>query len=94
MLATKPLNFRLRQTQKLRAEVFSRDNFTCQICGWRPVHIPSNYDGRYTLFEKTIEGTLLSLELDHINPRVNDGQHIVENLQTLCNRCNAGKGSR
>lgn len=34
-----------------------------------------------------------TLEVDHIVPRSKGGKHVLENLQTLCDRCNRGKGA-
>lgn len=33
------------------------------------------------------------LHVDHITPWSKDGETVVENLQTLCSRCNLGKGA-
>ena len=65
---------------RLRAEVFERDNHTCQICN-------------YSAGEKYADGELVKLEADHIVPLNDGGQTRVDNLQTLCSRCNAGKKS-
>lgn len=65
---------------RLRAEVFERDNYTCQICG-------------YAAGEHYADGELVKLEADHIIPLADNGQTTVDNLQTLCSRCNAGKKS-
>ena len=63
---------------RLRSEVFERDNHTCQICA-------------YAAGEKYSDGELVKLEADHIIPLADGGQTTVDNLQTLCSRCNAGK---
>ena len=34
------------------------------------------------------------LTIDHIVPRCKGGTHEIENLQTLCSRCNSKKGRR
>lgn len=36
----------------------------------------------------------VELEIDHIRPVVNDGKNDLQNLQTLCHRCNQGKKDR
>jgi len=65
---------------RLRTEVLERDKHTCQICG-------------YAAGEKYADGELVKLEADHIIPLADGGQTTVDNLQTLCARCNAGKKS-
>lgn len=41
-----------RVSQTARRMTFTRDNFTCCACGWRPTRtIPAPYDGRSTLRE-------------------------------------------
>lgn len=37
-------------------------------------------------------GSTRNLEVDHIVPRSRGGDHVLENLQTLCGPCNASKG--
>ena len=65
---------------RLRTEVFERDSNTCQICG-------------YSAGENYADGEAVKLEADHIIPLADGGQTTVDNLQTLCSRCNAGKKS-
>lgn len=65
---------------RLRTEVLERDNYTCQMCG-------------YAAGQKFVDGEVVRLEADHILPLAEGGQTTVDNLQTLCSRCNAGKKS-
>ncbi len=69
--------------RRLRVFVYSRDDFTCRHCGYRP-NVPEDYDGRLTL------GTLT---MDHIIPVWAGGSAYwhQENLQTLCRPCNSRK---
>jgi len=53
---------------RLRWEVWERDDFRCKYCGVR----------RY-------------LTIDHIIPEFHGGTTALENLQTLCSRCNSQK---
>lgn len=78
-------------SRRVRCAVFKRDRYTCQICGWQPTIIPINYDGRFTIVD-SVAGR--QLELDHVHPASKGGQWIEENLQTLCDSCNASKGAR
>jgi hypothetical protein len=64
-------------SDKLRLEVFKRDNFKCVICGASPSQHSS-----------------VILHIDHIVPFCRGGETVVENLQTLCSRCNLEKGAR
>lgn len=66
---------------RLRTEVLERDNFTCQICGYTK-------DDTYPAGEK------VKLEIDHIVPLAQGGKTEVDNLQTLCSHCNAGKKAK
>jgi len=65
---------------RLRNEVFERDNYQCQMCG-------------YSRGEKFLDGEPVRLEADHIIPLAQEGKTVTDNLQTLCSRCNAGKKS-
>jgi len=69
-----------------RCFIFNRDNFTCKICGIHPENIPLNYDGKNTIY---CQNTFLVL--DHIIPYSKGGECILDNLQTLCDICNAKK---
>ena len=88
---TGALNFSYKKNQLLRAKVFAKDDFACCVCGWKPSCIPDGYDGKYTISEH-INGKLAWLEVDHKFPKLYGGSHNVNNLQTLCNRCNSSKG--
>jgi hypothetical protein len=48
-------------------------------------------DGRICALCGTDEG---ELHIDHIIPRVNGGDHSLENLRVLCAACNQRKGAR
>ena len=63
---------------RLRTEVFMRDNYTCQMCG-------------HEAGKKYLDGKTVRLEADHIIPYFDNGPTELDNLQTLCSRCNAGK---
>lgn len=62
---------------------FIRDNFTCQACGLHP-------------FRKAQPWLpdLSQLHCDHIVPIIKGGLTELDNLQTLCWRCNLRKGTR
>lgn len=63
---------------RLRNEVFERDNYQCQMCG-------------YSKGEQFLDSEPVKLEADHIIPLAQEGKTVIANLQTLCSRCNAGK---
>jgi 5-methylcytosine-specific restriction endonuclease McrA len=82
---------------RTRLEVYRRDEFACRHCGWT-TPVPEGYDGRYALGETYQKpnghwGCRL-LELDHVVPYIRGGKFEVSNLQTLCNSCNARKGTQ
>lgn len=61
-------------SDKLRYQVFKRDNFKCCVCGASPAKDPS-----------------VELHIDHIVPWSKGGETTMDNLQTLCSKCNLGK---
>lgn len=77
---------------KMRLAVHTRDGFACLICGFAPP-VPDGYTGRYALAEYD-PGRARLLELDHIIPHALGGEFKLDNLQTLCNSCNARKGTK
>jgi hypothetical protein len=58
---------------KVRREVFVRDNHTCQTCGWSH-NLWNPSDPRH-------------LELHHIKHHATGGKNLEGNLKTLCNVC-------
>lgn len=62
---------------RLRFLVFSRDNFSCCSCGASPAK----------------DGGITRLHVDHIVPWSKGGETVLENLQTLCEKCNLGKSN-
>lgn len=73
----------------LRAFVFRRDHFACQHCGVTPPSIPNPYDGRTCLWITAEPRNLLVV--DHILAVRLGGTSHPDNLQALCERCNARK---
>jgi 5-methylcytosine-specific restriction endonuclease McrA len=66
----------------------------CVRCGAKAIEVPTDYDGRFTLWTNTFTkkgGWRDVLILDHILTRKAGGQNRVENLQTLCETCNRRK---
>lgn len=63
---------------KLRAEVFDRNGFTCQMCGLSPGDIdPST-------------GRKVRLHVGHIKDKNLGGKDELSNLRALCSTCNQG----
>lgn len=75
----------------IRAFVFARDGFACLHCGVG-VPTPTQYDGRAGFWFWS-NGLLRYLTIDHIVPRSRRGTNHPDNLQTLCDSCNARKGA-
>lgn len=63
--------------QRLRFLVLARDNFCCCACGASPAK----------------DGGITKLHVDHIIPWSRGGQTTMDNLQTLCKKCNLGKSN-
>ena len=62
--------------EKIRLQVFKRDNYACVICGKNP----ANNRG-------------VILHLDHKVPFSKGGDNSLENLRTLCSKCNLGRNN-
>ncbi len=81
------LKFKIPLHARLRAFVLRRDNFTCQYCGVAAnEEIPEDYTGRWAIGH--VNHCLVA---DHIVSRRNGGDHHPDNMQALCDSCNAAK---
>lgn len=89
----KRLDFRKKAASDLRRAVFTRDDFTCQHCAWRPENVPDEYTGRFTI-DGLMDGRQTCLHMDHVVPIANGGSHTFDNFQVLCDRCNSSKCNR
>lgn len=63
---------------KLRAQVFDRNGFTCQMCGLTPGEIDPQ------------TGRKVRLHVGHIVDKNLGGKDELSNLRTLCSTCNQG----
>ena len=61
---------------EVQREVYARDNYTCQICGWSR-DLWTRQDPRF-------------LELHHRHRHVDGGANTAENLVVVCSRCHDG----
>jgi hypothetical protein len=81
---------------RIRLAVYRRGSFRCQRCLWAP-KVPHGYDGQHALGEDFVDDRgrprTRILELDHIVPFIQGGKFEEDNLQPLCNSCNARKGA-
>jgi len=72
----------------LRMKALTRDNFTCNHCGFKAEkeYDVREYNGKeYKLVSKTISSQLIG---DHINPIALGGDEWdINNVQTLCKKC-------
>lgn len=85
-MAQREVAYRRRIRLSDKAEVFERDNYTCQICGISRDFLDSLCYGL---------GDYLLLEADHIQSVSQGGTgKDIDNLQCLCWRCNRKKGGR
>lgn len=62
-------------TSKLRFQIMARDGFACRLCGIKP----------------QLDTNEVVLRVDHIIPISKGGTTNINNLQTLCGKCNSGK---
>lgn len=69
-----------RMNAEIWAKVLERDNFTCQVCGWKKGD-PQTNNRKF-------------LEVHHKNPVCAQGEPTEENLVTLCNVCHDARESR
>lgn len=80
----KELAQRRRISPAQKDAVLRRDGYKCQICGISREYLDEKVPGL---------GDYLRLEVDHIIPIAQGGKSDESNLQCLCWRCNAAKGS-
>lgn len=92
------MSFTPRLPDYLRFEVFKRDGFKCQYCGFSPDSrgffrsILVLIGAIFKIENREIIGHPQNcLEVDHIEPRCEGGKDEIENLITACKRCNGGK---
>lgn len=95
-ITTRP--WRGKPTPGIRLAVYRKSGFRCMRCNWEPT-VPENYDGQYALWEngtspKTGRQIVRILEIDHVVSYFHGGRYRAENLQALCNSCNASKRAR
>ena len=74
------LRFSTGISGKLRAQVLARNNSICRLCG---LAAGESYE----------DGRRVTLHVDHIQPRSAGGTDEMDNLRTLCHRCNEGAKS-
>lgn len=82
--------------KRLRFEVFTRDQFTCQAdgCGRKAVP-PDGWDGTYSLWTEGGPGRGGKvLHLDHVIPYSAGGTETADNMRVLCEPCNLSRGDR
>lgn len=80
-----------RTRAAMRAVVFTRDGHACRRCGWSPKGAPLLVSE--TITKRNGRMGYRGLELDHVVPFAHGGVFTADNLQTLCNTCNARKGT-
>jgi hypothetical protein len=74
----KDVAFARNISAKLKAEVFDRNGFTCQMCGATPGEIDAE------------TGRKVRLHVGHIVDKSLGGRDELSNLRTLCSSCNQG----
>ena len=66
---------------ELKIKILERDSCKCAICGYSFSFIDDN-------FKKVLKFASGIIHFDHIIPVGQGGRATIENLRTLCNRCN------
>lgn len=76
---TPPKDYRFEHpiSRRLRAQVFDRNGFTCQMCG-------------IGAGDPTDDGRPARLHVGHIKDRSHGGKDELSNLRALCSDCNQG----
>lgn len=72
------ISFARNISKKLRAEVFDRNGFTCQMCGATPGEIDAE------------TGRKVRLHVGHVVDKSLGGKDELANLRSLCSTCNQG----
>lgn len=103
---TPPIEWDKPKWQRIRAVLMITADFTCQRCDWEHPNAPRQYDGSYAPWCRIVTEAgmkldgrpwmltrTVQLEIDHIKPRLRGGLSTLDNLQVLCNICNASKGA-
>jgi 5-methylcytosine-specific restriction endonuclease McrA len=88
------------KTTSQRYAVFQK-NIACCKCGIKgkflaveknvPSHISSNY--HFNLYAVDDDGNEVLMTKDHIHPKSKGGKNILDNYQTMCQKCNIEKGN-
>lgn len=73
------------KNKKHRYIIYKKCNYTCMLCGLI-FKIPDNWDTLSCIWDYG-----MPLEIDHIYPLSKGGLDIIENKQTLCQKCNNKK---
>jgi 5-methylcytosine-specific restriction endonuclease McrA len=84
--------WKVKWWQAIRQYVLKRDLCTCQHCGYTPAWMPVDLTKHHYVDYRA--QTLQVIEIDHIIPLSKGGTHEPDNLQVLCNRCNASKATK
>jgi len=95
------LKFKYPAHAALRVFCYARDGYRCVGCGAKARSIPPSYDGHEALQSDRLSTSKAArkygwrayetLVLDHIVSLRNGGTNHPNNLQTLCDFCNASK---
>lgn len=82
-----------------RLHAFRRDNAVCQGCGLRGAFFAKERMRNSEVYHLSLygidtQGNEVLFTRDHVLPHSRGGHGELDNLQTLCYRCNEAKGNR
>lgn len=84
-------------TSSVRLQTFKK-NLTCVDCGIKATHFwvecnPGCFNYHLNLYGINKAGDEVLMTKDHIIPKSKNGKETLDNMQTMCTRCNNKKGN-
>lgn len=85
-------------TSSVRLRTF-KENLTCVACGITGLHFwaecnPGCFNYHLNLYGINEAGDEVLMTKDHIIPKSKNGKDTIDNMQTMCTKCNGKKGNK